>query len=472
MSDLPEIPEPEITDGESLAFSYHPAWGFFGVVVGVLLLVLVAFFEQRSLRDAPGRDIVYCEQGEPIWEDSVPIGVHQVPMSEFPFVADLLEQARATGGSAQDKEVERLIVGSRMEDTESIICVDLPVADLNALLEWGRLPEPGTTEVLAGVYARLKTFSLDEREFTVVGGLSRSARGLDFAYLIPRHDFVESTFFQHEDATQGWIDFSGRPKIEVLENPEELFEGLDVVVSPLQTRPAFVYMTMLGLAIVAFFGMLAHLSVFRILYSARCGPLRPAFRAILTHPRTVIAMHAIGYGTFFVMMFVALKYPVPQMWMNNMIQSEFESGKISYVMDAYKSGNVVLAAWATFWNNYVMQTVLLTVGISLVIPMIGILKTLLSLALVGFGMVPIQAGMSRLHTFHSITMTLELEAYLFACICVAYFWGSFFVGAAKNDLWTHVKRGSRALLSGTLLAGIMLALAGLYEAVTLILARG
>ena len=183
-------------------------------------------------------------------------------------------------------------------------------------------------------------------------------------------------------------------------------------------------------------------------------------------------MHMLMYGAFFGMMTFGYTQPIAQMWMSNFIVSQFEQGSVAYIGEAYESGSIPRAAWATFFNNYVIQTVLMTVLISLVLPMIGILKTMLSLIVVGFGMAPTWAGMTGMYTFHSITMTLELEAYIFACICVVFFWGNLVAGAMKNEFLAGLKRSIQVLMSGTLLAGIMLALAALYEAATLILARG
>ena len=45
-----------------------------------------------------------------------------------------------------------------------------------------------------------------------------------------------------------------------------------------------------------------------------------------------------------------------------------------------------------------------------------------------------------------------------------------FAGVFKGNLGSRFKDSWKALLSGTLLAGLMLALAGLYEAASLILA--
>ncbi len=472
MSDDPEIPALlNSLDDTSLAFSYHPAWGFVGVSLGVALLIAVSFAESLSLQDAPGLRIIYAEQGEPIWDDTIPIGVRHVPMSEFPTISDTLESLRESVSPTQAREYEAIFQSMGIEKTEVVICANLDTETFESLLASGRLPEPGEPEVLSGIYTRLDSFTLDDQQFEVVGRITSSAAGLHFAYLLPRDDSMESAFFTHPDATVGWLDLDARDEIQTLDPSQGELKNLNLASNQIPAKPAIAIASMLGLTLVAFFGMLAHLSTFRILHSGRCGPLRPALRVFLQHSKLVLGMHVLLYGTFFGMMIFSYTRPVAQMWTNNFIVSQFEQGSVAHIGEAYASGSIPRAAWATFFNNFVLQTLLMTVLVSLLLPMIGILKTMLSFSLVGFGMVPSWAGMTGLYTFHSITLTLEFEAYIFACICVAYFWGNLVVGAINKDFSEHFRRSSYTLLSGTLLAGIMLAFAGIYEAVTLILAR-
>jgi hypothetical protein len=471
MGDEPIIEQLETrNEGNTPAFGYHPAWGFIGVLIGIAAIGLSSLYEASTLRDAPGLDIVYSEEGETLLEGALELGVRRVPLGEFPAIEQFLASLRDRAAPSQVEDIETNIRILGVEQTESILCVDLQPEVLESLLESGRIPEPGEREVFAGVYTRLDSFHLDGEVYTVVGRLKPSTAGLYFSYLLPRTDASRQTFFEHDEATVGWFDFDGRAQLvdQVLSASE--IKELNLAPWKSVTNTTVTVGTVLGLILVALFGAMAHLSVFRIAYQGRCGPLRPAIRAYLEHPSQVIWMHVLLYGIFFGMMYVSFHNPVPQLWLTNLVTAAFEEGELSYVQEAYQSGNVVAAAFATFKNNFLIQTVVLTMAISLVLPLIGILKTALSFTLVGFSMVPTWVGMSGLYSFHSITMTLELEAYIFACVCVFFFWKNIVSSVFKRDLENGILRSVAVLASGTLLSGIMLFLAALYEAITLILA--
>lgn len=458
--------------GDTSPFSYHPAWGFGGVLFGVLILLGVAAYERVTLRDTPGTRIIYSVEGDVPWAGTLPIIVGCIPMSNFPSIDTFVTNAIENALPSRVEEIEANFEALGMRDTEAFMVIDLEVDDFSELIESGRVPARGMHEVLAGVHARLDTFTLNGEEYRVVGRLRRSAVGLHFAYLLPRDLESEDEIGALPGATRGWLDLDAGSTPEEVTVLEEGGEKMSVIRHRIPTESTVTLGAMTGLLMVAFFGMLAHLSVFRILLSRRCGPLRPALRVFLQYPKMVLVMHVLLYGSFFGTMLLAYANPILQMWVYNLIQTAFEEGSIAYVKEAYASGNVFRAAWATYVNNFLIQTVLLTVGISLVMPMIGVLKTTLSFVVVGLGMVPAWVGDTGMYSFHSITMTLELEAYIFACVCVVYFWYCFGVGLLRKRFVERMNDGFRVLGSGTLLAGIMLAIAGFYEAVTLILARG
>lgn len=467
-SDAPRAEE--TPESEPLAFGFHPFWGFAGVFLGVLVLFAVAFVEARTLRDQPFVNAVFALGEAPEWADPITIHMRSVPAEAFPQVHKYINDLRDASQEASRDEIERLIDGTKILRTERIISAPLTQEQLEPLLGSGRLPVPGQPETLAGVHARLDEFSLDGQKFKVVGRLSRSVAGFHFAYLIPAHETWQSAFEGHPDAEAGWLDPKGYETLASLDDPADAVSDLDLSSRQVPIATNLVAAAISGLMFIAFFGLMAHLSVFQFLYRGPCGPLRPALRVILTWPKTVVSMHVLLYGGFFGAMLIAARLPLIQTWLMNMVRYEFQSGNLEYVGDAYASGNILHAAWATFFNNFVLQTLGLTILISLVIPMIGILKTLLSFVLVGFGMVPVWSGTVSTFTFHSITMTLELEAYIFACVCVFFFWVHLGAAVFKGQFGKRIKRSFAVLLSGTLLSGIMLAIAGLYEAVSLILA--
>jgi uncharacterized membrane protein SpoIIM required for sporulation len=67
-------------------------------------------------------------------------------------------------------------------------------------------------------------------------------------------------------------------------------------------------------------------------------------------------------------------------------------------------------------------------------------------------------------------MVLELEAYIYACAAVVIFWARVFRAGRQRRL-APLRDGFKILGSTTILCGVMLAIAGLYEATTLILLR-
>jgi uncharacterized ion transporter superfamily protein YfcC len=86
-------------------------------------------------------------------------------------------------------------------------------------------------------------------------------------------------------------------------------------------------------------------------------------------------------------------------------------------------------------------------------------------------MTPLWSGIPGLLLFHSITIVLELEAYIYACVAVCIFWLRIVRGLGNRMVMESFHDAAKMLLSATLLAGLVLAVAALYEAASLILLR-
>jgi hypothetical protein len=72
-------------------------------------------------------------------------------------------------------------------------------------------------------------------------------------------------------------------------------------------------------------------------------------------------------------------------------------------------------------------------------------------------------------TFHSITMVLELEAYVIASFAISVLPIRVLRGLIAGNVVEEYRHGMSVVGSGTVLVGAMLALAALYEAATIIL---
>ena len=117
---------------------------------------------------------------------------------------------------------------------------------------------------------------------------------------------------------------------------------------------------------------------------------------------------------------------------------------------------------------FVTATLVWNIGISLVIPFIGLFKTAISLGLVGFAMAPVWSDTFAGYTYHSITMGLELEAYILATFSIVVYALHFFRGIVRGNLLHEWGQGFQTVFGSAFIAGALLAAAALYEAVTLI----
>jgi hypothetical protein len=465
----PELP---VEPPPSFRWYNHPAVGFPLIILGVLVLAINGILEAGALQSQAWHDAVWSPDGDSPWEDAIPVRSRMISWDNFPDLRAEIDKARDDARGRQAEQLEAILANSGMEDTERVVFLDLPSTELESLIVSGRLPEPGQPEVLAGVFARLDSFEMDDVTFTVVGHLASSISGFHFAYILPTAPEFEPLFSEEQDdVAQGWLLPSGRARLAEDTDDLDALQDQQILGQRVPTSGSHAWVSMMGLLLVAVGGTIAHMTVFTIASRRHRGILAPGIRAALEQPRVLVGMHVVLFGSFFAMMAVGIVFPVPHLWLQNFIAHEFSTGGLSYVGDAYASERVFAAALMTWVNNFVVQTVGMTFGISLVIPLLGLLKNLASFTMVGFGMAPLWSGMAWMFSFHSITMTLELEAYIIACVIVVYFWRRVIVGLRDKEVIPELRRGFRALGSGIMLTGTMLGIAALYEAATLILLR-
>jgi hypothetical protein len=181
-----------------------------------------------------------------------------------------------------------------------------------------------------------------------------------------------------------------------------------------------------------------------------------------------VSLHLVLYGVFFLSMAAGLVWPGANAALKAWVGAVFSEGGLSYVGQAYASGNIVHAATATFYHNFVTATLVWNIGLSLVIPFIGLFKTAVSLGLVGFAMAPIWSNTFAGYTYHSVTMGIELEAYILATFSIVVYALHFFRGIVRGNFLHEWGQGFQTALGSAVIAGVLLAVAALYEAVTLI----
>lgn len=426
--------------------------------LGLALIAAAAVVDAREAAQAPWAGALFSPRGDAPWDGTIPIRARRLPLRNYPIREQIQRELQKTLSPDQ-------LRGFDLTRTEMLIVAYAPADILEPLLASGRMPRPGYPEVLAGAFTTRTEIFADDGHFQVVGRLKRTTGALATSYVMPADELWEPLF--ERTMSWGWLDPNGVDTLVALGEEAEIDKGTEIHGGMYPASLVSVWLCMAGLGLAAVGGAMLHRAAFR---RVQRGVFGPACRAFTAEPGIVRAMHALLYGGFFLAAALALMMPQINVFMMNVIVHAFSEGNLGYVGDAYRSGNIIAAAAATWVNNYLLQTVVLTVLLSVVVPCIGVLKTLLSFGVAGLGMAPLWSGTAANYTFHSITMVLELEAYIFACAAVVIFWKRI-VSAVRKREFSPAAEGARMLASATVLTGVMLAVAGLYEALTLILLR-
>lgn len=434
------------------------------LLLGVALIGAAALAETALLRNQSWKDALLVPEGA-LPEHSaglIPISVRRLPLDLPASVRPLLDQLRAL------PDVTELTDLLHLDKGERVVSLSMPAATLTPLLASGKLPAPGKLEALAGDLASRDAFDLDGATFFVVGRLQRGVNALAYAYVVLESEGLQQYFTPASGATSGWIDPEG---LNRLEGDETHLAGEDspkAVAGFTRSVSWIAGLTFAGLILVAGAGSFLQVRFLRYSASRTAGSLGAVLRELDARPGLFASMHVLLYGVFFLMMLLAFAYPVANIRAALLVRDAFLKGDLSYIGDAYASGDILRATAATFVQNYFVATILFTLLPSLVIPFVGVLKNLLSFAVVGFVMAPLWTGSAPQLAYHCITMTLEMEAYIVASFVVIVFPLRVFKGLTATGRG-EIFQGIRIVASGALLAGIMLAIAALYEATTLII---
>lgn len=404
---------------------------------------------------------------------AIPAAVRRLPMPYSPVTAELVSQLLAT------PEGEQIVGSIGLDKGEYVAMLSVDPSAIAGLLAEGRPPAPGRLEAVAGDLAEREFFTLDGKTFVIVGRLQRGVGGLAYSYIIPQDPALFALFAPETDATRGWYDPEGRVRLQQekeVQDPATSPAATPETQAPrpatlvTRTAPRIAAATLLALFMMATGGSIVQ---YRLLSRLGEKPHRwgHIFQAMATRPQLFAFVNGALYGVFFAAMLAAYFMPLASMRFMAFIGREFAEGKLSYIGEAYRSGDILMAAAATFVHNFFQATVLLTMLPSLFIPFAGFVKNLLTFAAVGFVMAPQWTGSVSTLVYHSITMVLELEAYIVAAFAVVVLPISAFAGIRRDTPLEGLRQGFKVVVGATILAGVLLAVAALYEATTIILLR-
>lgn len=437
---------------------------FLLVFAGLMLLVALSTYEAKKMPQRPWRNALF------VW------GAPQPPAKAFHAWARPLRVEESL--SPFPEWMEPLLEEEGMKvpvDALSprLIMLTLPIPQWWDAVVEGSLPTPGEPEVVAGNFLTGDTVTIAGRSFTVVGRLHPHLAGGLFSYWLPFHPRWMPLFRGASDAQYGWLVPNVDEQRESLEPfIDQITRGdSQIRVEPAEARtlPTVAWGTVFALILIAWGGSSIFLRSYR--YAAEHPSLlfQSLCREIRTRYRMFILLHVVLYGVFFFAMIIAVQQPELNYLVREVVRDVFdEGGALAYVGQAYKSGNIWEAAGATFQNNYFVQTLGLTYFPSLIPLAPGFFKNIVSFWVSGFGMAPAWSGMTTGMTFHSITIVLELEAYILASF-LTLLWPLYWLRVLRRGFcWYEFTHFLRVAVGNVTLSGMILLVAAFYEAATLI----
>ena len=461
-------PEPSLSSpatSDEQAFQCKPpsrrglVLGLVTALSGVGLLAILSNIEEKRLETQELRDAVFAVSENPPWEGMVPVAIRELPEENFAdgFVAWL---------QLEEDEVD-LLEELRLDTRERVAVLPWRDGQWERILATGRAPAPGTREVVAGDLCRLDSFTMDGETFTVVGRIQRGVSGMVLTYGLPDAESIRRHFSNETGARKAWFDPAGLDWAEEAA-AQETFRGMSFVGGHTRTDTALAAASIAGMVLTMLGGVLVWFFCFGWLRNHVSRDAGAVFREMEEFRRVFWGLHLVMYGAFFASMAAALLLPFPNLAIMLCARDVFTGGRLSFIGEAYQSKDVLRAAGITWFWNYGVATLVLSILPSFIIPFAGLLKNLSSFVMVGFAMSPVWTGSASGMVYHSGTMVLELEAYVVASFAATMYPVLLVIGIVKGRFRHYAARAFGAMASAALVTGVMLGVAALYEAVTLI----
>jgi hypothetical protein len=395
--------------------------------------------------------------------------------------------------------------GSSLEKAIRPKLIELPFFDAGIngqLIQYGRLPEAGRGEVIAGPRARQdEELKVGDRVFKVVGNLKPDAQVFRDAYLLPTskadHRFLpEGDPSVHAATLVRLTSEQSQDRHVVQQFQQHLPSPKYTIVLPVERiEPAAYYAYVAGLAAFLLGGSGFLIGLFRSLAARTHSTVPPAevgesntadesnavkqrpswwaspLVEMERRPRLVWGVHLVYFGLVIVGSLLIYNIPDVQGVLLSGIGEAFAapSGPIGATGRAYQSGSIPRAATMTFLVNFFLGSLLVLTLPSLLVPGSGIFMAALRSTLWGLLLAPTIKPLAVAMLPHSGTMLLEGEGYilatLFGLLIPIHIFQSSLGGNPLSRfgrvLWLNVK--------ANLWVAIVLAVAACYEATEVIL---
>jgi hypothetical protein len=363
--------------------------------------------------------------------------------------------------------------------SEKVLLYPEMTLDFNdTLLLWGRLPAPGSEEILAGFStANEKNVTINGKNFEIVGRLKNTVLLFADSYLFTDSKAAAELFDPNDkDVRNAFIFTSRNDHLEDTNDIKQLSKdfsdaGYTAFVPIIRAKSMAFVLYMVGMTLLLFGGTFAIFNIYYLL-SIRFKNkwLRLPLREIRKYKYLFLSLHLVYFGAVLLFAIVAYLLPEMQFALLTGVRAAITSGSgpLAAAGEAYHSGNMLRAAWVTFLINFFLGSLASITIPSLIIPGIGIIIALFRAVMWGLLLGPTFVSLSAAMLPHSFTLLLEGEAYIiatfFAMLIPVYLF-------RKSEGPTVLQRFGRALmmnLRGYLIILAVLVVAAIYESVEVI----
>lgn len=199
---------------------------------------------------------------------------------------------------------------------------------------------------------------------------------------------------------------------------------------------------------------------------------RPPLEEVRRRRGLFIGLHVLYFGTY--LFFVGLAFAVPEAQalftrtLGQMLRSG-QAGHVAAAARAYAARDITMAASRTVAVNFLIGSVAVITLPSLIVPGSGSVLLVVRFAVLGLLLAPTSTGLGRAMLPHSLTVLLELEAYVLASFFALLVPVYVFSGELEGGPLGRYGRAVMLNLKGNLVVFAILLVAGIYEAFEVIL---
>ena len=438
-------------------------------VGGIALMVLAYRQAQNILGSGGNQHILYvAKQPGAKAEKGSPVLVYFLPAGEA-------VETMAQGFGGIDSESGKSF--SLNHQQMLILLPDFKQRFAENMLESGKLPGPGTKEVLADPHTSSQDrIMAGDEKLPVVGVLKKT----DSLHL-------DACYAADDPAMRNLLEKNGKTLVEgYLISLDDLKKMQDVKkqfprkeltpITGLQRMNKAAYYNY-ALGVLLFLSGGSGLLIKSYMFAARRitnAWIGAPLAEINRHWKLFSLMHAVYFGLFLIGMLVIYEAPLLQDFFLAVIggQIESESGLLGVAGTAYESRNVAVAAVVTLLINFFAGSLLVITLPSVIVPGIGVLMAVFRATVWGIALAPSYMVLAGGMIFHSGTLLLEGEGYILASFFALLVPIYLFSPKEGENIGARYARAVLMNLKGNIIVFIVLAVAAAYEAIEVIMQMG